>query len=277
MGGSEDDDVDDEVAEAAGLLTRFGLTTYQARAYVAAYRLGTGTARQIADLSGVPRERVYDAMNDLHDRGFVDIQHASPRQYRPINAERLLATLDGEWERSIRDASALFQQLEEDQEDEARSDEGVWVVGDRERVLELEQRFIEEASEQVVFGAASQEVLNQETIDAFTNASTTVEVVIDSEDADALPAELVETETVDVVTPPLPWEELPTLDGTVGRILVVDRTTVLVSTVVEPDPGSGSPGEESAVWSRGGGAGDGFVVAITGFMLDRANRRDDEV
>lgn len=270
--GDGDDDVEHRVAEAVSVLTRFGLTTYHARAYVAAYRLRQATARQIAETSGIPRERVYDAMNELHDRGLVDVQHSTPRQYRPITAEQLLAKLDDERGKSIREARELLADLDE-RSDADPTDDGVWVVSNRQRVLELEQQLVDEATEQVVFGAATQAVIDEETIECFREASAQVEVVIDGEDVDALPTELVEADTIEVMNARQPWEKTPELDGHVGRILVADRTSVLVSTLVDPEAESRAASEEYAVWSRGGGAGDGFVIAFAGLMLDRVDDR----
>jgi sugar-specific transcriptional regulator TrmB len=50
------------------------LTEYEARTLIALVRLGTGTARGVANVDGVPRSRVHDAAETLHERGFVDVR-----------------------------------------------------------------------------------------------------------------------------------------------------------------------------------------------------------
>src|SRR5512137_119909 len=50
-------------------LEGFGLTEYQARAYLALLDLGTATASQLPALSRVPRTRIYSTMRQLHAKG----------------------------------------------------------------------------------------------------------------------------------------------------------------------------------------------------------------
>lgn len=61
-----------------------GLTEYQARVYLALLELGTANASQIPPLSRVPRTRVYATMNQLHEKGLVEIIPETPLRYRPV-------------------------------------------------------------------------------------------------------------------------------------------------------------------------------------------------
>ncbi|GAB7019785.1 helix-turn-helix domain-containing protein [Halostagnicola bangensis] len=54
-------------------LKAFGLSTYAARTFVALVGLGGGTTQNVSDASEVPRTRVYDAADELHDRGLIDV------------------------------------------------------------------------------------------------------------------------------------------------------------------------------------------------------------
>ncbi|WP_170977354.1 TrmB family transcriptional regulator [Halorussus salinisoli] len=60
--------------ELVDQLQNIGLTEYQSRAYVAAVSLGTATPGELADESGVPQARIYDVIEDLTERGFVEEQ-----------------------------------------------------------------------------------------------------------------------------------------------------------------------------------------------------------
>ncbi len=63
-------------------LMEYGLTEYQARVYLTLLDLGTATASQIPPLSRVPRTRIYATMQQLHEKGLVEILPESPLRYK---------------------------------------------------------------------------------------------------------------------------------------------------------------------------------------------------
>lgn len=90
------DPSEDPQAAAIEQLERFGLSNYAARTFVALSTLGRGTAREVSQVSEVPRTRVYDAIDELHDRGLVDVQNSSPKQFWAISAETASRTFEHE-------------------------------------------------------------------------------------------------------------------------------------------------------------------------------------
>jgi sugar-specific transcriptional regulator TrmB len=78
-------------------LEGFGLTEYQARAYLALLDLGTATASQIPALSRVPRTRIYTTMQQLHAKGLVQILPEKPVRYRAAPFTRYLKALAAEY------------------------------------------------------------------------------------------------------------------------------------------------------------------------------------
>ena len=61
-------------------LTRLGLTVYEAKAYLGLIRRGSSTAAEVARIAGVPRQRIYDVLASLVERGL-----ASTRPGRAVN------------------------------------------------------------------------------------------------------------------------------------------------------------------------------------------------
>lgn len=59
-------------SEPHRVLRDAGLSTYQPQAYTALLRLGTASATELADASGVPAARVYDALRDLDEKAYGD-------------------------------------------------------------------------------------------------------------------------------------------------------------------------------------------------------------
>lgn len=70
-------------------LQALGLSEYAARTLVALTRIGGGSAREVSDTSSVPRTRVYDAVDELADRGFVRIQETRPKVFVPVSPQRI--------------------------------------------------------------------------------------------------------------------------------------------------------------------------------------------
>jgi HTH-type transcriptional regulator, sugar sensing transcriptional regulator len=52
-------------------LTQLGLTSYEAKAYIALTRRGSFSAAEVARLAGLPRQRIYDVLNSLVERGLA--------------------------------------------------------------------------------------------------------------------------------------------------------------------------------------------------------------
>mgnify|MGYP003336008963 CR=1 FL=1 len=74
-------------------LVEIGLNKYEALAYLALLEENKATAMDIAHHSGVPRQRIYDVLDNLQTKGLCAIQEGRPRlyiAYRPQPALRAL-------------------------------------------------------------------------------------------------------------------------------------------------------------------------------------------
>ncbi|MFQ6060505.1 MAG: TrmB family transcriptional regulator, partial [Thermoplasmata archaeon] len=80
-------------AERLRKMQDLGLTEYQARVYLTLLDLGVSKASQIPSLSRVPRTRIYSTMNQLHEKGLVEIIPESPIKYRPVRISDYLERL----------------------------------------------------------------------------------------------------------------------------------------------------------------------------------------
>ena len=92
-------------------LTKLGLAEYEARAYVGLVGLGEGTARQVHEACGVPRPRIYDILDSLEQRGFVEVWPGKPKYYRAVPPDRLMRVLREGLEESMHIASEELMDL----------------------------------------------------------------------------------------------------------------------------------------------------------------------
>jgi HTH-type transcriptional regulator, sugar sensing transcriptional regulator len=96
-------------------LARLGLTTYEAKAYLALIRRESSAAADVARLARLPRQRIYDVLAGLVERGLVSSYPGSPAKYSAVPPdaaiERLLSDRREELKRLEREGEALAEQL----------------------------------------------------------------------------------------------------------------------------------------------------------------------
>ena len=91
---------------SAAQLTRLGLTSYEAKAYLALIRRDSSTAAQVARLADVPRQRIYDVLASLVEKGLAVT--------RPGQVVKYAATAPGlALERLVSDQRAKVAELEQ--------------------------------------------------------------------------------------------------------------------------------------------------------------------
>jgi sugar-specific transcriptional regulator TrmB len=77
-------------AEATRLLTELGLTVNEARVYLALLRSESPTAAEAANAAGVPRPKVYEALQALEGRGFSKSIGGRVRRFVPVDPKSAL-------------------------------------------------------------------------------------------------------------------------------------------------------------------------------------------
>ncbi|MDS0297590.1 TrmB family transcriptional regulator [Halogeometricum sp. S1BR25-6] len=248
---------------AADALIQLGLTEYEAKCFVALTRISRGTAKEISRLSEVPRSRVYDTVERLHQRGLVDVQQSEPRRYRAVSTDDALERLRRDYDDSIEAAADAFETVESA---ETQEDKGMWAISDSDHVSDRMETLLDEATEHVHFLLADKTTLQDGVADRLAAAcdrGVTVVVEVPSERAaedirETVPGARVEIseglrETHRVV------EKWP------GQLMMVDHKAVLASGVEKSD----LPGitKETAVWSNG--HNHGFAAWIRELLYDR--------
>ncbi|MCO6003566.1 hypothetical protein NE236_01055 [Actinoallomurus purpureus] len=92
-----------------------GLTGYEARAYLALLARDRYTAAQLARESGVPRQRIYDVLAALTERGLVRLLPGGTTRYTAVDpaaaVERLMAARRAELDRLEEATARLVESL----------------------------------------------------------------------------------------------------------------------------------------------------------------------
>jgi len=96
-------------------LTRLGLTSYEAKAYLTLIRRDSFTAAQVARQSGLPRQRIYDVLGSLVQKGLAAARPGTVVKYAATSPDRaielLLASHREQLSRMERDAALMVSDL----------------------------------------------------------------------------------------------------------------------------------------------------------------------
>jgi sugar-specific transcriptional regulator TrmB len=259
---------DDAVVEVelVDSLTELGLTEYEARTLVDLTRLGTGTARDIAEMGEVPRTRVYDAVETLHEMGLVDVHHTTPRKFTVVSDETVVRKLQLDREQLIARVSGLFDELgtTEPQHEEA----GVWTVTGQEAIAQRVLRFIDEADDQLVFMTVD-ELLTDAHLERLVAADERGVDLYVAGVSDGVQARIEEAVPSATLFETL-WEWA---DSPAGTLLIVDEQTALVSVRLdERQSAVDDSREETAIW--GSGQYNSLVVVLRAIFTWRLDAVD---
>src|SRR5918996_1935349 len=94
-----------------GKLVRLGLTSYEAKAYVALTRREATTAGQVARLADVPRQRIYDVLGTLVEKGLASARPGRVVKYRPVAPEQVVEKLVAEHRRTLEELERAGDEL----------------------------------------------------------------------------------------------------------------------------------------------------------------------
>ncbi|MFB6191828.1 MAG: TrmB family transcriptional regulator [Haloarculaceae archaeon] len=249
-----DDPTEQARSTAVEQLKVLGLSTYAARTFVALVSFGEGTAQDVSEVADVPRTRVYDAAEELRERGLVDVKQSDPKRFWAISTETTARQFRQEYDHRVTALTAALDTLESPTG--TTEQRGVWTVTGRDTVTERVVDFISTAADEVVYMTVS-EVLTDEVVESLATASgrgVSIRLAEMSETAERrLDGAVPGAELFDSIWD---WSDTPA-----GRLLMVDREKTLVSVLV---PGDGEhppqPRDETAIW--GAGSRNSLVVVL---------------
>ncbi|AHG01883.1 TrmB family transcriptional regulator (plasmid) [Halostagnicola larsenii XH-48] len=255
---------EEEQAEAEALerLQDLGLSKYESQTLINLIQLGTGTAKDISRINGVPRTRVYESAERLHELGFVDIQHTTPRKFTVTSEETIIRMLNVKRENTVTELAECLKEIGPAQPQ--REQFGVWTVTGREAVSSRVEEFIADADEQIVYMTVDELLTDQQLNRLQAAAERGIDIYvagISEEVQERIQESAPEAELFETLWE---WEET-----SAGSLLITDEETALVSALVD-DTSTAEEIEETAIW----GAGDrnSLVVVLRAIFTWRLNR-----
>ena len=236
----------DPESEAVEALTELGLTEYESRCFVSLARVSKGTAKDVNELSEVPRPRVYDALDRLHQRGLVDVQQSDPREYRAIPADAAIEKLRRDHDEILDTAGSALADVQSSEDPET---EGAWAIADHEHVTDRIKSLLDGADDQVYLLLSDKCDTDPEVLDCLAAVSSRdVRVVVE------VPSETHRERVLDAVPEATVAVTEMTRKSTErrgkhpSRLLFVDQPAVLLSGLAEGRLHGTT--QETAIWSE---------------------------
>lgn len=251
----------DSLEDATEVLQQLGLKEYEARCFVGLSRLHTGTAKRLSEMTEVPRTRVYDAIRVLEAQGLVEIQHSSPQQFRAVPLDEATETLRDQYEDRVERLHDALDTVEIVDQDDETPVQQIWTMSGRDAIENRTDQLIKDASEEVVLVVGDESLLTEDLVATLNDVGNGVDLLIGAV-TESL-QEQIQTAVPNAKTfiSGLEWlhgEDTTADETAIGRLLLVDRSTILVSSLM-PDTK-----DEEAIF--GEGFGNGLVVIARRLM-----------
>ena len=246
-------------SETVDLLQELGLKEYEARCFLALTQITEGTAKEISDLSEVPRTRVYDATRVLEAKGLVQVAHSNPQQFRAVSITEATSILEQQYQERIKSLQSRLENLGPPPEDENTDRfQEVWSMNGHEAIGARTAKVVQESDSELIFLVIDDSILTDALFDRLDAAiDRGVSVIIGGRTEDVRAALRERLPRAQIFETELSWLVGVDDDISIGRLLLSDRSTLLVSSFY-PETGEGKT--ERAVYATG--LGNGVVVLI---------------
>jgi sugar-specific transcriptional regulator TrmB len=248
---------DANLEEAIEQLQQLGLKEYEARCFVGLSRLSSGTAKTLSEITDVPRTRVYDAIRVLESKGLVEVHHSSPQRFRAVSIEEAIETLRDQYESRLDRVQHALGEIEPVESQDESTVQEVWSLNGTEAIENRIDELLAGATDEVVLVIGHEAMLTQHLITTLNELQEGVNLLIGAV-TDSLQGQIQESiPRATTFVSGLEWlhyDRIPpdSRETTIGRLLLVDREALLVSSLFLDSLA------EQAIY--GEGFGNGLVV-----------------
>jgi sugar-specific transcriptional regulator TrmB len=229
-----------EDEDAIAGLKRLGLTTYEARVFLALQKLGSGTASEVSDVADVPRSQVYGAAEGLEERGLIETQQSTPTVYRPVPLEQARTQL---LDQLAETGAETFDYLDAVQSTESQEErtESIWMIRGEESITSRTVDLATQAEQRFLYAINDPTHVTPALVDAFREAAGRGVTVALASASDSVLEQVADEDSISAYRVPVDRH----LDVNTTRLLIADSRTILLST----RSGTKDDSEEVAFWA----------------------------
>ncbi len=138
-------------------LEKLGLTENEAKTYVGLVSLGEATASAIHEVTNVPRSKVYEILNALAKKGYLEVRQGSPTYFRAVDPKNVIEEIRDDFLNCSIDTLNQFKELNY----ELPKNSPVWYI-QSDRVLKTRIReIIDGIREELIIYSTNPEFLKE--------------------------------------------------------------------------------------------------------------------
>ena len=128
----------------AKIKANFDLNEYESKVWISLLMKGVATIGEIAEVSGVPRSRVYDVLESLEKQGFVVMKLGRPIKYMALKPEEVIERLKINYLNAAKEKANILDNIkntEEFKEIERLYNKGINLVNVDDAANLIKERF----------------------------------------------------------------------------------------------------------------------------------------
>jgi sugar-specific transcriptional regulator TrmB len=140
---------------ARRVLRELGLTEYETETYLALLRSGVLTASEVSEQSNVPYSKIYETLNALERKGWIEAEHGRPSKYFPKAPLEAVAMAKLQFEEKLRNwEKAIATELQPIFEQrEIREKPDIWILRGEMNVLAKLQEMLGDVKNEAMVAA----------------------------------------------------------------------------------------------------------------------------
>jgi sugar-specific transcriptional regulator TrmB len=127
-------------------LRRLGLTQYQGMTFLVLVEFGVATAKDITKKTGIPRPKVYEALDDLHELGIANKMMTTPATFEAIPLGAAVSFLMGrklnDYQSLRSETSSLLRAFDQRTRGASRKEPKISLVSAKDAVVDCMQRLV---------------------------------------------------------------------------------------------------------------------------------------
>ncbi|MHA1606647.1 MAG: TrmB family transcriptional regulator [Candidatus Freyarchaeota archaeon] len=133
-------------------LERVGLTGYEAEVYLTLVEGGALTAREVSRRSGVPYSRIYDVLERLEEKGWIQVHGGRPKLYAAMPPREAMRVVKLRFQRDIEENERKIVEILQPiyERTEGAEQPNIWIIHGEQNILSKFKEMIEKARREVL-------------------------------------------------------------------------------------------------------------------------------
>lgn len=138
-------------------LEKLGLTENEAKAYVGLVSLREATAREIHELTNVPRAKVYELLKVLAKKGYLEVRQGTPTYFRAVDPKQIIGKIKDEFLDCVTETLNQLNELSY----ELPKSSPVWCIQSEWGIKNRIREILAGAKEELIIFSSSPEYLQE--------------------------------------------------------------------------------------------------------------------